>query len=95
MIPKPIETRAQNLYKIWVKYEDNTEGEVDLSHLKNKPIFEPWRDLTFFKSVYIDKKTNAISWDENIQLCPNNIYLKIKGMSFEEWKQNQNMYATN
>lgn len=94
MITKPIEVKAISNYIIWVKFSDQTEGQVDLSYLITKPIFKPWQNSDFFKKVYIDKETNAIAWDENIELCPDNIYLKVKGISFEQWKNNQNLYAT-
>ena len=32
-MPKLTSVKALENYKIWVAYSDNTEGEVDLSHL--------------------------------------------------------------
>jgi hypothetical protein len=95
MLSKPLQVKAVNHYSIWVKFEDNTEGEVDLSHLIDKPVFKNWMKPGFFDRVYIDPETDAIAWDENIELCPNNMYLKIKGITFERWKNNQFSYATN
>jgi len=94
MIPKPIQVKAINQYLIWLKFTDSTEGQIDLSYLINKPIFKSWLNPTFFDKVYIDTETNAIAWDENIELCPDNMYLKLKGITFEQWKSNQYSYAT-
>jgi len=94
MIPKPIEVKALNQYAIWLKFDDKTEGQIDLSHLLNKPIFKNWISTDFFNRVYIDKETFAIAWDETIELCPDNLYFKIKGITFEQWKNNQYTYAT-
>ncbi len=94
MISKPIQVKTISQYSIWLKFDDDTEGEVDLSHLINKPVFQNWKDSDFFDKVYIDTETGAIAWDENIELCPDNIYLKIKGITFEQWKNNQYSYAT-
>ena len=93
MIAEPIQVKAINQYSIWLKFADNTEGQVDLSYLINKPVFNNWKNPDFFKKVYIDKETCAIAWDENIELCPDSLYLKIKGITFEEWKTNQYSYA--
>jgi hypothetical protein len=30
---RPIEVRPAGRYRIWLRYQDGTEGEVDLSHL--------------------------------------------------------------
>jgi hypothetical protein len=88
MISKPIQVKAINPYAIWLQYADETEGTVDLSHLKNKPIFKNWVNPVFFSKVYINSETFAIAWNEDIELCPDNLYLKIKGISFEQWKNN-------
>lgn len=86
MISKPLQVKAINQYSIWLKYDDNTEVEVDLSHLINKPVFKNWKESYFFDKVYIDTETFAIAWDENIELCPDSLYLKIKGITFEQWR---------
>ena len=89
MISKPIQVKTINQYSIWLKFDDGTEGEVDLSHLIDKPVFQNWKDSDFFDRVYIDPETGAIAWDENIELCLDNMYLKIKGITFEQWKNSQ------
>ncbi len=89
MITKPIQVKALNQFSIWLLFADNTEGQVDLSYLSNKPVFKNWSNPNFFKQVYIDSETNAVAWDENIELCPDNLYLKIKGITFEQWKNKQ------
>ena len=75
-----MQVNAISLYSIWLKFEDNTEGVVDLSHLINKPVFQNWKVPDYFKKVYIDSESGAIAWDENIELCPDNMYFKIKGL---------------
>ena len=95
MISNLIQVKAINQYSIWLKYDDGTEGVVDLSHLINKPIFQNWKEPEFFDKVYIDTETGAVAWDENIELCPDNLYLKIKGITFEQWKHSQYSYAAN
>ncbi len=89
MISKAIQVKAISQYSILLKYEDNTEGIVDLSHLINKPVFQNWKESDFFNKVFINAETGAIAWDENIELCSDNLYLKIKGTTFEQWKNSQ------
>ncbi len=90
MIAKPIQVNALENYSIWLKYSDNTEGKINLSHLLGKPIFNNWYNIDFFNKVHIDMETFAIAWDENIELCPNSLYLTLKGLSFEQWKSKNN-----
>ena len=95
MFPKPISVKSQGKYKIWLKYSDQTQGIIDLSDLANQGIFEAWEANNLFEKVYIDKISNAIAWNEDIDICPDSLYLKLRGLSFENWKENQKSYATN
>ena len=94
MISNAIQVKAISHYSIWLKFDDNTEGVVDLSHLIDKPVFQNWKEADFFNKVFIDEETGAIAWNENIELCPDNMYLKIKGITFEQWKNSQYSYAS-
>ena len=89
MIPKPVQVKAIKEFEIWLKYDDNTEGTVNLSHLQGKPVFKNWDSPGFFQKVYIDKETQAIAWDANIELCADSLYFKILGISFDQWKAKQ------
>jgi hypothetical protein len=95
MIAKPIQVKVTGNYNIWLIYDDGTQGAIDLSYLAQKPVFKKWENGDFFKNVNIDKETYAIRWDDIIELCPDSLYLKIKGITFEEWKSNHIAHATN
>jgi hypothetical protein len=79
MYAMPINIKSLEPFKIWIQYNDGIEGIVDLSNLSNKGIFKSWNSKDFFNKVFINSETHAISWNEDIELCPNSIYLKIKG----------------
>ena len=42
--PKILEARPLDGYKIWLKFDDGISGEVDLSHLAGKGVFELWKN---------------------------------------------------
>ena len=92
MFPKLLEIKPLANYTLWLKYDDGTVGEVDLTELTEKGVFKKIKDKTFFKQVYIDKETDAVAWNEDLDLCPDSLFLKLKGLTFEEFKQS--MYAT-
>jgi len=95
MIAKPTNVKALENYSVFVEFSDGVKGRVDLSHLAHRGIFRAWDEGNVFEHVRINED-NAIAWDENIDICPDSIYLKIKGLSFEEWQeQNRSEYATN
>ncbi|MFQ5632276.1 MAG: DUF2442 domain-containing protein [bacterium] len=82
-MPQVIEVKALDNYKIWVKYSDGGEGEVDLSHLAGEGVFVLWDDYNEFKKVHIGPY-GEIAWSEQIDLCPDAIYMKITGKKPEE-----------
>jgi len=80
---RPTEVKALEGYRLWLRYSDGVEGEVDLSHLVGRGVFKAWEDKAFFEAVEIDE-AGAISWGEEIDLCPDALYLKLTGKSPEE-----------
>ncbi len=66
-------------YRLWLKYSDGVEGEVDLSHLVGKGVFKAWQDEEFFNSIRINEETHTVEWEGGIDLCPDNLYAKIVG----------------
>jgi hypothetical protein len=80
---KPIQVKALPNYKLWVKYADGVEGQVDLSHLAGKGIFSLWNDYRAFEQVYIGSG-GAIAWTDKIDICPDAVYMKITGKTPEE-----------
>lgn len=78
---KPVEVKALNKYKIWVRYEDGSAGEIDLSDLAGKPVFKFWDINNNFEKVHINKDTGAIAWNEEIEICPDNVYYEINNIN--------------
>ena len=83
-IPKVIKVKPLDGYKIYLKYNDETKGTIDLSHLKNKGVFAWWDDADNFSKVYVDN-SGAIAWNENLDIDSLNCYLKIINKTFEEY----------
>lgn len=81
---KPIKVKAFKKYTIWVKYEDGTEGEIDLSHLAGKGVFKIWETNSNFEKVYIDKESGAIAWNDQLDICADNVYYKLKKLDPED-----------
>ena len=55
-------------YKIWLAFNDGTQGEVDLSSELHGEIFEPLRDSSFFQSFTLEGHT--LSWRNGADFAP-------------------------
>lgn len=80
---RPVAVRALEPYRIWLRYEDGVEGEVDLSHLAGDGVFVVWEDHEFFSAVRLGPGTSIV-WGEDLDLCGDALYMKITGMTPEE-----------
>ena len=80
---KILEVRALPDYRLWLRYQDGVEGEVDLSDIAGRGVFSAWNDRRFFESVRIDD-SGALVWGEDLDLCPDAIYLRLTGKTPEE-----------
>lgn len=78
-----------------LRYSDNTQVEIDLSYLVNKDVFKYWSNYDNFMNIKIDDETGAIHWNKNVELCPDSMYLKLVGKSFEEYKNELVSHASN
>ena len=95
MIARPIIVKASQNYSIFIRFDDRTEGVINLKHLVNQGVFKNWDINNLFNQVYINE-AGAIAWNDDIDICPDSVYLRLKGLTFEQWTQlKQVQYATN
>jgi hypothetical protein len=80
---KPISVSALPHYRIKVVFSDGIEGTVDLSDLAGKGIFKAWNDENFFAQVHIGPG-RQIRWSDEIELCPDAIYLRLTARTPED-----------
>ena len=80
---KAVEARPLSGYRIWLRYDDGVEGEVDLSHLAGRGVFKAWTDQAVFEGVHVDR-SGAVTWNEDIDLCPDALYPRLTGKAVEE-----------
>ena len=80
---RPIEVRPLGLYRIWLRYEDGAEGEVNLSDLAGRGVFVAWEDPAVFLQVKLGSH-GVIEWPGDLDLCPDALYLRLTGKRPEE-----------
>ena len=78
---KIVEARTRPGYRLWVRFEDGIEGEVDLSDLVGKGVFKRWQNETEFHKVYIDPESCTVAWPGGIDLAPDALHHDIAGVA--------------
>jgi hypothetical protein len=79
----PVSVRALANYRLHLEFSDGVKGEVDLSDLAGKGVFEDWNNYSFFEQVHIGDH-REIKWNDDIELCADSLYLKLTGKTPEE-----------
>jgi hypothetical protein len=62
------EAKHINGYCLWIRFSDGTEGQVDLSKELDGPIFEPLKDLGYFKQFTLEGHT--LTWPNGADFAP-------------------------
>ena len=77
MVPRIIEMKYLSGYKVWLRFDDGKEGEVDLQDELWGEVFEPLKQLERFKTVSLDRELNTIRWENGADFAPEFLYVKL------------------
>ncbi len=61
-------------YKLRVTFNDGAEKEVDLQDDLYGEVFEPLKDLAYFRQVLVNPDTNTIEWPNGADYAPEFLY---------------------
>ena len=77
-----VAVKARADFRIWVRFEDGTEGEADLSDVAGRGVFKRWTDNPGeFHDVTIDPVSGAPTWPGDLDVAPDRLYREIAGQS--------------
>jgi hypothetical protein len=74
MIPKVVEVRPLDGYRLWLRFHDGTTGTIDLSDELWGPMFEPLKDGEFFARAAIDPELDTVTWPNGADFAPEFLY---------------------
>jgi hypothetical protein len=74
MIPRIIDARYVQDYIIWLRFNDGSDGEVDLKDELWGPVFEPLKDPQSFRNFKVHPELHTIVWDNGADLSPEFLY---------------------
>lgn len=74
MIVRVTDAKLVRNFVIWVRFNDGSEGEVDLSGELEGPVFEPLQDPEVFAQFRLDPDIHTIVWANGADLAPEFLY---------------------
>lgn len=81
MLKDIVEARPLGQYRLFLRFEDAVQGEVDIAKMVQfTGILAPLADPTFFAKVNADPETGTINWPNGPDLDPDVLYAAIIGV---------------
>jgi Protein of unknown function (DUF2442) len=70
MMIRVTDVRLVRDFVVWVRFNDGSEGEIDLAGELDGPIFEPLKDPKVFAQVRLDPDVHTLVWPNGADLAP-------------------------
>lgn len=70
MFTRIVEAQYVADFTIWLRFDDGAEGEVDLSRELSGPIFQPLRNVQFFRRFELHPELRTLVWPNGADLAP-------------------------
>ena len=74
MIPKIVEVKPLDGYKIWLRFQNGVSGTVDLAAELWGPMFEPLNDVRLFAQVTVHPELHTVTWPNGADFSPEFLY---------------------
>lgn len=70
MVPHIVEGRYVVGHTVWLRFTDGAEGEVDLAPELYGEVFEPLRDIEYFRKLVVDPELRTVVWPNGADFAP-------------------------
>ncbi len=70
MLPHVVKAKYKKNYQIWLKFNDGSEGVVDLKDELYGEMFKPLRNKKMFKSFRVHPELETLVWKNSADLAP-------------------------
>lgn len=74
IVPNPIEVKAIEKYKLYIKFKNGEEKILDMEKTIKKKYYNRLIDYEYFKNVAISSTGITIEWKEGEDISPENLY---------------------
>ncbi len=75
-------------YRIKLTFDDGKKGIVDFSeYLSKGGVFDRFKDIEFFKKFSINDELGTLTWQNDIDLAPEQLYAKATGNPLPDWME--------
>jgi hypothetical protein len=76
-----LEARYLGGYRVWLRFQDGTEGEIDLESRLWGPAFEPIKSLDQFRQFRVDPISRTLVWPNGADLAPETLHDLVRAIA--------------
>jgi len=69
-------------YRVWLRFNDGVEGEVDFSQKPRTGVYASWNRYENFRAARIGD-CGELMWDSQLDFCPDSLWLQVTGQKPE------------
>ena len=77
-MPRIVEAKYVADFTVWLRFSDGAEGEVDLSRELSSEVFQPLRNVDFFRGVQLHPELRTLVWPNGADFAPEFLRDKLK-----------------
>lgn len=74
IVPDPIEVKAIEKYKLYIKFKNGEEKILDMEKELNEKFYHKLNNYEYFKNVKISQTGITIEWEDGEDISPENLY---------------------
>ncbi|MBW2250297.1 MAG: DUF2442 domain-containing protein [Deltaproteobacteria bacterium] len=78
MIPRVIDAKYIKDYTLYLRFSDGSDGEVDLEHELDGEIFEPLKDISYFKDFIVNQEFHTVVWPNGADFAPEFLFERLQ-----------------
>ena len=80
MIKRVVEVRPLGGHRLFIRFDDGVQGEVDLgTMIQFDGVFAPLKDRAHFEQVRVNPELGTVCWPSGADLDPDVLYARITG----------------
>jgi hypothetical protein len=72
-----LEARHVKDYVVWVRFNDGTQGNVDLADELDGAVFEPLKDPAYFVRFEVHPEIHTLAWPNGADFAPEFLHHKV------------------
>jgi hypothetical protein len=78
MLDDIVGAEARADFRLWIRFEDGLQGEVDLSDLVGRGVFKCWEDdPSGFQELEVDPASGTVVWRGGLDVAPDRLYSEV------------------